>query len=598
MLSKKISVKTILITLLTLGGAGAIIGVLVIALGLPSVSARAPHMKITTYLLHTVFKQSVSARADVAAPEDLLSPGRVKLGAQHYANVCSKCHGGPGLGQNPIALSMRPRPQHLPAVVDQFSDEEIYVILRDGVRFSAMPAWPTTGNLDEIWSLVAFLRELPEMDAATYADMVTTDDEGPNIPYGAPGELAEVDVGIKAPPMEEYLYAAPATGWPDLAQSEHPVQRCAACHGADGSGSATDGRAPNLTLQSASYITDALEAYATGQRASGIMQVVASGLTNDQMKALGDYYENLPTVQADADVDGTVDLARAADIAHNGLPQEAVAGCLNCHQRDTTDSGISAPNIAGQSAVYIANQLHAFATGARGNVGSYHPMQYEASSLTRDDINSLAAYFQDMPTDTKATDVTMTQPSGDVAKGQETANLVCSKCHEPNFAGVSSGQFPNLTLQTPEYITQQLRSFRADKRKNERMLQTARLMEDGDIANVAAYLGTQQPLPTPGTFDVSLLPAGQKIAENGVPSANIPACLSCHGTQSVSNLPLVPRLQGQNENYIKNRLDYFARGSSLPLPGLNPMHQYAVNLTEQQRAEVAAYFAGQTVVPK
>ena len=93
------------------------------------------------FLLHNTFKNSVARRAkqvDKIAGEPF--PGQALLGAQRYQQVCSSCHGATGLGQSQQALSMRPRPQHLPAVVSKFTDEELYVIVRDGVRFSAMPS--------------------------------------------------------------------------------------------------------------------------------------------------------------------------------------------------------------------------------------------------------------------------------------------------------------------------------------------------------------------------------------------------------------------------------------------------------------------------
>ena len=84
-----------------------------------------------------------------AIPEtvDLADPGLIRLGAGHYANTCASCHGGPGLGQSPLALTMRPSPQHLPAVVGQFTDAELFWIVREGVRFSPMPAWPAERKL-------------------------------------------------------------------------------------------------------------------------------------------------------------------------------------------------------------------------------------------------------------------------------------------------------------------------------------------------------------------------------------------------------------------------------------------------------------------
>ena len=39
---------------------------------------------------------------------------------------------------------MSPRPQNLPKVLGQFTDEELYLIVEHGVKYSAMPSWPTS----------------------------------------------------------------------------------------------------------------------------------------------------------------------------------------------------------------------------------------------------------------------------------------------------------------------------------------------------------------------------------------------------------------------------------------------------------------------
>ena len=83
------------------------------------VSARPPHIPAVALALHYAFERSVAAEASgIEPPDDLMAKGRVLLGAQHFANECVTCHGAPGLGQNPVAPSMRPRPQYLPAVVE------------------------------------------------------------------------------------------------------------------------------------------------------------------------------------------------------------------------------------------------------------------------------------------------------------------------------------------------------------------------------------------------------------------------------------------------------------------------------------------------
>ena len=51
--------------------------------------------------------------------------------------------------------------QALPSVVGQFTDSELFEIVDHGVKYSAMPSWPTQARDDEVWSMVAFLRQLP-----------------------------------------------------------------------------------------------------------------------------------------------------------------------------------------------------------------------------------------------------------------------------------------------------------------------------------------------------------------------------------------------------------------------------------------------------
>ena len=130
------------------------------------------------------------------------------------------------------------------------------------------------------------------------------------------------------------------------------------------------------------------------------------------------------------------------------------------------------------------------------------------------------------------------------------------------------------------------------------MLEVARSLDEGEMQNIAAYFGTGPALPSLGTSDATLATAGQQIVENGLPDAGIPSCLTCHGAATTSELPLVSHLHGQNATYLKSRLDYMARPSSQPLPGLNPMHTIAAALSDDQRAEVAAWFASQPPLPK
>ena len=92
---------------------------------------------------------------------------------EHFADHCATCHandgsGDTGLGQRtyPPAPDMR-----LPAT-QQLTDGELFFIIENGIRLTAMPAWGG-GPLDEheSWKLVHFIRHLPQLTDAEKAEM-------------------------------------------------------------------------------------------------------------------------------------------------------------------------------------------------------------------------------------------------------------------------------------------------------------------------------------------------------------------------------------------------------------------------------------------
>lgn len=82
--------------------------------------------------------------------------------------------------------------------------------------------------------------------------------------------------------------------------------------------------------------------------------------------------------------------------------------------------------------------------------------------------------------------------------------------------------------------------------------------------------------------------AGQGIAHNGLPQSGVAACATCHGARGEGSAAFPP-LAGNGAAYLLEQLDHFAanrREQAL-------MHAIAKALTAQQRADVAAFYAGQ-----
>ncbi len=603
-LGRSVSFRTII-------AAGAIVGVAVaifVAAGGVDVSADAPDSWLAYNLLHFVFKRSESARASgVVPPADIASPSRVRLAAQHFDMVCANCHGRPGFGQSVVALSMSPRPQYLPKVVGQFKDAQLYMIVAHGVKYSAMPSWPTDKREDEVWSMVAFLRQLPKMDAVTYRQM-TALPTNVNPPLGKPGEdtsLRPADARRDSRPVDEFMYAAPATGFSDQGFHDNPAATCARCHGADGSGAATGGEAPNLTIQDSAYLRAALGAYTSGGRQSGYMQNIAAELSGAQVAALSDYYAGLPVQTAPSPPADPALVKHGETIATEGIRERAMPACAMCHESDGAKI-VGAPHIAGQSATFLRRELGAMRRGGRGSSVPWNPMPAEAHALSDKDIAAVAAYYASLKpakvTGGGAPSPQAILPVGnikiDMGAAKDIFQTRCVKCHTHDGRGDRAGGYPDLTLQTTPYVAQSLYSFSTRARPNEQMREVIDSLSFDEMTSLAHYVNGLPPQPALLQPDAKAALRGAAIATHGVPARGIPACLSCHGAQGVAALPLIPRLQGQSVLYLRTRLDNFTKRYDVNLSALNPMPAIASQLTEGERADLAAYFAAAAPLAK
>jgi len=90
----------------------------------------------------------------------------LKEGRAHFADHCAICHANDGSGQTPIGKNVYPKSPDLRlADTQSLSDGELFWVIHNGIRFTAMPAWgsgdPET-DLDS-WKLVHFIRHLPQL---------------------------------------------------------------------------------------------------------------------------------------------------------------------------------------------------------------------------------------------------------------------------------------------------------------------------------------------------------------------------------------------------------------------------------------------------
>lgn len=348
-----------------------------ISAGFAPVAASAGHWPVTNVLLHYAMRRAVGTRSIAVEPpppeeRHLGEQAMVLKGAGHYATGCMPCHGAPGRPRSLIAREMTPPPPFLPPKIHEWNDAELFWIVKHGVKFTAMPAWPAQVRDDEVWAMAAFLRRLPGMDAQAFEQLA----------YGA-SPMASDDGSAR-------LAELPPNARLALAD-------CARCHGRRGEGRG-NGAFPKLAGQSERYLLRSLQAFARGDRHSGIMEPVAVGLGEAEIRVLADYFAGLPGNRTGPGASTDAGLvARGRRIALEGIPERRIPSCVECHGPGAGPRNPLYPELAGQYAGYLALQLKLFRQGHRGGTAYAHIMGTVAQPLEPEDIRAVSAYYASLP---------------------------------------------------------------------------------------------------------------------------------------------------------------------------------------------------------
>jgi cytochrome c553 len=169
------------------------------------------------------------------------------------------------------------------------------------------------------------------------------------------------------------------------------TQNCSMCHGVLGTVQVT---APALAGQYADVIYKELRDYQNGVRQNAIMQPIIAARSDQDLHDLAAYYASLPRAPAAETLPtGVGPDANAVKLAMQGDPQRNIAPCAACHGQ--LDRKGAAPWLGGQSSIYLAAQMRAFASGARHN-DINEQMRNVARQMTPAEIDSVAKYYAAM----------------------------------------------------------------------------------------------------------------------------------------------------------------------------------------------------------
>jgi cytochrome c553 len=346
-------------------------GLLVYA-GIYNVSARVGHLPPTAWLLHFAMRKSARTHAlgiDVPPLED---ERMIVRGATYFSVGCAACHGEPGNPHTPVVNEMTPQAPSLAPMIKSWKTRELFWIVDNGIKYTGMPAWATGTRPDEVWSMVAFLLKLPDLDTETYRKLAYE-----------PGPDLEQRPAITNQELDERFGTT--------------LSQCARCHGFDGMGRGT-GAFPYLTGQNETYLFETMRHFANGERKSGIMQPIAGGLFETAMRDIAKHYATVTPRSSPAH--SPVDAARierGARIASVGVERRGVPACRHCHGPGNAADNPAFPKLAGQNEDYLVQQLKLLRSGTRGGTAYAPLMTTVAAGLDAGQIREVAAYYASLP---------------------------------------------------------------------------------------------------------------------------------------------------------------------------------------------------------
>jgi mono/diheme cytochrome c family protein len=119
---------------------------------------------VATTALRILVWRRASREVIPPAPADWQAS--VDQGDKLFGVDCANCHGLDGHTPTDEGRWMYPRAANLiSSQVQQYSDRELFWIVKNGIRLSGMPAFAKVETDEHIWNVIEYLRTLPRSDS-------------------------------------------------------------------------------------------------------------------------------------------------------------------------------------------------------------------------------------------------------------------------------------------------------------------------------------------------------------------------------------------------------------------------------------------------
>jgi cytochrome c553 len=336
---------------------------------------------------------------------------------------------------------------------------------------------------------------------------------------------------------------------------------CAECHGNDGI--STGPGVPNLAAQRTVYLFRVLQAYQQRERHNDAMNHAIGFLNEEALLAVSTYYATLsPAPALDPAEMGAGGIDTGAGDPFAGIRAE-MKKCVKCHGEDGNASASGMPNLSAQDPAYFVASMQSYTEGGR----DHKLMSKLAADLDEDTLLRMGVFYAvQQPARTETTG------DGNPDLGRELSEP-CATCHGSD-GNASGAEMPTLAGQDARYFIKAMQAYRDGKRRHEAMFGAVEPLSEGDVANLAAFYATQEPVRRNVRKPLT---TGEWIAR----------CERCHGIDGNSTDPRIPMLAAQERTFLARSLQAYIGATR----SNSAMHAMADPLSQVDIERIVEHYA-------
>jgi cytochrome c553 len=308
--------------------------------------------------------------------------------------------------------------------------------------------------------------------------------------------------------------------------------------------------------------------YQDRERHNEAMNHAIGFLNQDALLAVASYYANLAPAPVQLENDEEAESAEEKGRDPFVTIRDTLKKCVKCHGEHGNSSASGMPNLTAQAPDYFVQAMQAYRSGTR----SHRLMEKIVADLDDDTLLKLGTYYAvQEPTRTETTG------DGNADMGQAISEP-CANCHGAD-GNPTGANMPTLAGQDARYFGKAMEAYKDGKRSNEQMFDATKNLSEEDIANLAAFFASQEPV--------------RRNVRTPLTTVEwITRCERCHGFDGNSTDPRFPMLAGQERTYLMSAMKSYADATRAN----SAMHAMAAPLSAADLDTIVEYYS--TSVPK